>query len=43
MLTLAKIEIGGNKPWDIQVRDERLYGRIFSQGTLGVGEAYMDG
>ena len=43
LLALAEIEIGGNKPWDIQVHDERFFNRIFSQGILGIGEAYMDG
>jgi len=39
----ADIVIGGNRPWDVQVHDERLYGRVLSQGTLGLGEAYMEG
>ena len=43
LLKLADVEINGNDPWDIQVHDERFYGRLFSKGTLGVGEAYMDG
>jgi len=37
------IAINGNRPWDIQVHDERLYGRVLAQGTLGLGESYMDG
>lgn len=40
---LADIEINGNDPWDIQVYDERLFDRIFRDGSLGLGEAYMDG
>ncbi len=39
----ASIEVNGANPWDIQVRDERFYKRMLSQGTLGIGEAYMDG
>ncbi|MBI2109240.1 MAG: cyclopropane fatty acyl phospholipid synthase [Parcubacteria group bacterium] len=39
----AGIVINGKNPWDIQVHDERLYGRIMREGTLGLGEAYMDG
>ena len=39
----ADVVIGGNRPWDVQVHDERLYGRVLSQGTLGLGESYMDG
>jgi cyclopropane-fatty-acyl-phospholipid synthase len=43
LLKPAGIQLNGDQPWDIQVRDERLYARILSQGTLGLGEAYMDG
>ncbi len=43
LLTKAGIILNGPNPWDIQVHDERLYDRIFSSGTLGVGESYMDG
>src|SRR3989344_1180802 len=39
---LAGVEINGHKPWDIQVRDERLYKRLLSHGSLGLGEAYME-
>lgn len=37
------ISINGNNPWDIQIYDERLYGRVVREGSLGLGEAYMDG
>ncbi len=36
-------ENGTLRPWDIVVHDKRLFGRILSHGTLGLGEAYMDG
>lgn len=39
----AGIRIGGDRPWDVQVHDDRLYRRVLSTGTLGLGEAYMDG
>jgi len=39
----ANITINGKNAWDIQVYDERTYHRMLAQGTLGVGEAYMDG
>lgn len=42
-LAKAGVAINGSQPWDIQVHNEGLYGRILSQGTLGLGEAYMDG
>ncbi|MCD7059537.1 cyclopropane fatty acyl phospholipid synthase [Pelagibacterium xiamenense] len=43
LLRQADITIGGDRPWDIQVHDERLYSRVMTQGSLGLGEAYMDG
>jgi len=43
ILDQSDIEINGNRPWDIQVHNESLYSRILAQGTLGFGEAYMDG
>lgn len=43
LFTKADIKIGGNRPWDIQVHDERLYDRVLAEGSLGGGEAYMDG
>lgn len=43
LLAQADVQIGGNRPWDIKVHDPRLYARVFSQGSLGLGEAYMDG
>ncbi|WP_035099453.1 cyclopropane fatty acyl phospholipid synthase [Devosia sp. LC5] len=42
-LARTQIEIGGSRPWDVQVHNESLYGRVLSQGTLGLGESYMDG
>lgn len=43
LLKSAGIEINGDKPWDIQVKNENLYERTFKSGSLGFGEAYMDG
>lgn len=43
LLAKADVTIGGDKPQDITVHDERLYNRIIRYGTLGLGEAYMDG
>ena len=33
----------GDNPWDIRVGDPRLYKRILTEGSLGFGEAYVDG
>ena len=43
LLSLAGIEVNGDRPCDLRVHDERLYARVFSHGSLGLGEAYMDG
>jgi cyclopropane-fatty-acyl-phospholipid synthase len=43
ILRRAGITIGGDAPWDIQVHDERLYARALRDGTMGVGEAYVEG
>ncbi len=43
VLASADILVGGNRPWDIQVHDDRLYARVLAGGTLGLGESYMDG
>lgn len=39
----ADIRINGDRPWDIRVHNDALYARVLKQGTLGLGEAYMDG
>ncbi len=43
LLFLADVKIDGDRPWDIQVHNDKLYARFLAQGSLGVGESYMDG
>lgn len=43
LLFLADVRINGDRPWDIQVNNEKLYPRVLAHGSLGLGEAYMDG
>lgn len=43
LLEGTDVKINGGRPWDIRVLDDRLYARVLSQGSLGFGEAYMDG
>ena len=43
ILALADVEIGGHHPWDIHVHNDRFYARVLAKGSLGLGEAYMDG
>lgn len=42
LLQEANIKINGNNPWDIEVTDERFFSRVLSDGSLGLGESYMD-
>jgi cyclopropane-fatty-acyl-phospholipid synthase len=39
----AGITVGGDAPWDIQIRDARTYARVLRDGTLGVGETFVEG
>ena len=43
LLAHADIAIDGDRPWDIRVRDPRFFDRVLAEGSLGGGEAYMDG
>ena len=42
LLNIADVKINGDRPWDLQVIDERFYNRVLSEGALGLGESYMD-
>lgn len=39
----ADVRINGDRDWDLQVHDERTYARVLAQGSLGLGESYLDG
>ncbi|MFT4197766.1 MAG: cyclopropane fatty acyl phospholipid synthase [Pseudoxanthomonas sp.] len=43
LLAEADVRIGGDRPWDLQVHDPAVYARVLAQGSLGLGESYMDG
>ncbi|SPQ01418.1 cyclopropane fatty acyl phospholipid synthase (unsaturated-phospholipid methyltransferase) [Candidatus Sulfobium mesophilum] len=43
ILSQAGITLNGDMPWDIRVKDERFYQRVMREGSLGLGESYMDG
>lgn len=43
LLAQANISINGVQPYDIQVHNPELYSRIIQDGSLGLGESYMDG
>ena len=37
------ITINGNNPYDPQIHNENFYTRVLREGSLGLGESYMDG
>jgi cyclopropane-fatty-acyl-phospholipid synthase len=39
----ADVRFDGDRPWDIRVHNDRFYSRFLRQGSLGLGESYMDG
>ncbi|MEX2443228.1 MAG: cyclopropane fatty acyl phospholipid synthase [Alkalispirochaeta sp.] len=43
LLRSTDITINGDRPWDIRVIDSRFYRRVLAEGSLGLGESYMDG
>ncbi len=43
LLAGTDVQINGDRPWDVRVHDERFYRRVLHEGSLGLGESYMDG
>jgi cyclopropane-fatty-acyl-phospholipid synthase len=43
LLVNADIAIDGDRPWDLQVHDPRVYARLLRDSTIGFGEAFMEG
>ncbi|MBS9428023.1 cyclopropane fatty acyl phospholipid synthase [Photorhabdus akhurstii] len=43
MLEEAGIQINGHNPYDIQIKNPNFYKRVLQQGSIGLGESYMDG
>jgi cyclopropane-fatty-acyl-phospholipid synthase len=43
LLAPLDIRLGGSRPWDIRVNDQRMFHRVLAQGSMGAGESYMDG
>lgn len=39
----AGVAFNGPNPWDIQVHDETVFTQILTRGSLGFGEAYING
>jgi len=43
LLEECGVRIGGSDAHDIQIHDDRFYAQVIAHGSLGLGEAYMDG
>ena len=43
LLEQADIRVNGSRPWDIQVHHADFFKRVIQEGSLGLGESYMDG
>ncbi len=43
ILDLAEIGMDGEQPWDLQVHSKDFYRRLLGQGSIALGETYMDG
>lgn len=43
LITEADIEINGSRPFDIRVKNPEFFKRVLQDGSLGLGESYMDG
>ncbi|KKR21996.1 MAG: Cyclopropane-fatty-acyl-phospholipid synthase [Parcubacteria group bacterium GW2011_GWE2_39_37] len=43
LLKAADIKINGSRPWDVKIYQDKLYNRILRQGSIGLGESYVDG
>ncbi len=42
ILATAGIKINGTDPWDLKIHNDGFYKRVLTEGTLGLGESYMD-
>ena len=43
LLLKAGIGVNGNRPWDVEVYNDRFYPRVLRDKNLGLGESYMEG
>ena len=43
LLRPSGITLGGEAPHDLHVHDARFFERVVAEGSLGLGESYMDG
>ena len=43
LLDRADVRINGDRPWDLQVHHPQTFTRVLAQGSLGLGDSYVEG
>ncbi len=43
LLLQADVIINGDRSWDIQIKNRNFFSRVMLQGSLGLGESFVDG
>ncbi len=43
LLAMADVQVEGRRPWDLQIHNPRFFSRVLADGSIGLGESYMDG
>ena len=43
ILSSSGIAINGDYPWDIRINNDGFYQRVIKEGSMGLGESFMDG
>ena len=43
LLSYADVTVNGDNPWDMQIHNPDFFKRVIGQGSLGLGESYMEG
>jgi len=42
LLSFADVNLGGERPWDLQIHNRNFFSHVLARGSLGLGESYMD-
>ena len=42
LLSFADVRIGGDRPWDMRIRNDDVFARVLAHGSIALGESYMD-
>ena len=43
ILAMAEVGVDGEHPWDLRVANKEFYRRLLGQGSIALGETYVDG